>query len=153
LPGGHLIQHHTKRKQITSCVQFIATHLFGNGDLRLWREGKASVPKVTDNANDGDVCGVRYIRTGGDLQECRRSNVNFTAVEDGERYLDYLGEVMSQLAKPGEAKIMVQPGYEFIVSEYDKFVAAKDEKLAERYGKLRGYYESRLGLWGLRKKS
>jgi len=48
---------------------------------------------------------------------------------------------------------MVQPGYDFIVSEHEKFVAAKNEKLAQRYGKLRGYYESRLALWGLSKKS
>jgi hypothetical protein len=38
-----------------------------NGDLRLGRVRKSSVPKIADNANDGDVCGVRYIRAGGDL--------------------------------------------------------------------------------------
>jgi len=79
--------------------------------------------------------------------------MDLTAVENEERYLDYLGEVMSQLAKPGEAKIMVQPGYDFIVGEHERFIVAKDEKLAERYGKLRSYYESRLPLWGLDKNS
>jgi hypothetical protein len=79
--------------------------------------------------------------------------MDLIAVEDGERYLDYLGDVMAQLSKPGEAMIMVQPGYDFIVSEHEKFVAAKNEKLADRYGKLRDYYESRLALWGLSKKS
>jgi hypothetical protein len=78
--------------------------------------------------------------------------MDLTAVENGERYLDYLGGVMSQLAKPGEGKIMVQPGYDFIVGEHERFIAAKDAKLAERYGKVRGYYESRLPLWGLDKK-
>jgi hypothetical protein len=77
--------------------------------------------------------------------------MGLTAVENEERYLDYIGEVMSQLAKPGEAKIMVQPGYDFIVAEHERFIAAKDERLAERYGKLRGYYESRLPLWALDK--
>jgi hypothetical protein len=77
--------------------------------------------------------------------------MDLTAEENGERYLDYLGEVMSKLARPGEAKIMVQPGYDFIVAEHGKFVAAKNEKLAERYQKLRVYYESRLVFWGLTK--
>lgn len=60
---------------------------------------------------------------------------------------------MSELANPGEAEIMVEPGYDFIVSEHERFIAAKDERLAERYGKLRSYYESRLPLWGLDKNS
>jgi hypothetical protein len=50
-----------------------------NGDLRLGRKGKASVPEVAGYSNDSNVRRVRYIRTGGDLQEWRRSNVNLPA--------------------------------------------------------------------------
>jgi hypothetical protein len=88
-----------------------------------------------------------------ELSEMVQRIMELIAAEDGERYLDYLGQGMSQLAKPGEGKIMVQPGYDFIVGEHERFVAAKDEKLAERYGNLRGYYESRLAFWGLSKKA
>jgi hypothetical protein len=38
-----------------------------NGDLRLGWKRKASVPEVAGNADDGNVCGVRYIRAWGDL--------------------------------------------------------------------------------------
>jgi len=38
-----------------------------NGDLRLGWKRKAGVPEVADNADDGNVCEVRYIGAGGDL--------------------------------------------------------------------------------------
>ena len=127
------------------------------GDAFELESTRAKYPRVLIGKTFWDYLGAARKEFSGRKSDALCAMVqkitDFTAVEDGERYLDYLGEVMSQLAKPGDAKIMVQPGYDFIVSEYDKFVAAKDEKLAERYGKLRGYYESRLGLWGLSKKS
>jgi hypothetical protein len=87
-------------------------------------------------------------RKSNELSEMVQTIMDLTAVEDGEQYLDYLGQGMSQLSKPGEGKVLVQPGYDFVVGEHERFVATKDEKLAERHGKRRGYYESRLALWG-----
>ena len=101
-----------------------------------------------------------YLEAAGREFRARKSEVlcamierirKLAQVENGERYLDYLGEAMSLIAKPGEGKIIVQPGYDFIVAEHERFLGEKDAKLAERYGKLRAYYESRLANWGLNK--
>jgi hypothetical protein len=68
---------------------------------------------------------------------------------DGERILDYLGPVLAELMKPGEAKTMVQPAYEFIVAEHQRLLSIGDGKLGERYWLLRQYFESRLPEHGL----
>jgi hypothetical protein len=67
---------------------------------------------------------------------------------DGERILDYLGPVLNELMTSGEAKIMVQPAYEFILAEQRRLLSEGDAKLSERYGLLRHYFESRLPKWG-----
>ena len=71
---------------------------------------------------------------------------------DGERFLDYLGEVMANIAKPEDGTFVVQPAYDFVVAEQQRFLSAGDSKLSERYRLLRDYFESRLSLWGLTKK-
>lgn len=63
---------------------------------------------------------------------------------DGERILDYLGSGIAELMKPGEAKTMVQPAYDFIVAEQQRLLSIGDATLSERYGLLRRYFESRL---------
>jgi hypothetical protein len=72
---------------------------------------------------------------------------------DGERFLDYLGEVMANIAKPEDAKHIVQPAYDFVVAEQQRFLSTGDLKLSERYRLLRVYFESRLSLWGLAKRA
>jgi len=67
----------------------------------------------------------------------------------GERFLDYLGKLMAQVAKPQDAQHVVKPAYEFVVVEHERFLSTGDSKLAERYALLRSYFESRLPLWGL----
>jgi hypothetical protein len=127
------------------------------GDAYELESKRAEYPRVLIGKTFWD-----YLGAAGKEFSSRKSDalcamvkriIALTAIEGGERYLDYLGDVMARLAKPGEGQIMVQPGYDFIVSEHERFVAAKNEKLAERYRKLRDYYESRLALWGLTKKS
>jgi hypothetical protein len=68
---------------------------------------------------------------------------------DGERILDYLGPILAELLKAGEAKIMIQPSYEFIVAEHLRLHSIGDEKLGQRYDLLRRYFESRLPQYGL----
>jgi hypothetical protein len=68
---------------------------------------------------------------------------------DGERILDYLGPEVRGLMKPGDADIMVQPAYRFVVAEHQRFLSVGDAKLSERYRLLRRYFESRLPEWGL----
>jgi hypothetical protein len=63
---------------------------------------------------------------------------------DGKRILDYLGPVLKELMKPGDVNIMVQPAYDFAVSEQQRFSSMADEKLGKRYALLRRYFESRL---------
>jgi len=62
----------------------------------------------------------------------------------GERILDYLGSGIAELMKPGEAKTMVQPAYDFIVAEQQRLLSIGDATLSERYALLRRYFESRL---------
>ena len=68
---------------------------------------------------------------------------------DGKRILDYLGPVLKELMKPGDVKIMVQPAYDFVVAEQERFSSMADKKLGERYALLRRYFESRLHQFGL----
>ncbi len=68
---------------------------------------------------------------------------------DGERILDYLGPILAELMKPGEAKTMVQPAYDFILAEQQRLLSIGDAKLVERYTLLRRYFESRLPQHGL----
>ena len=68
---------------------------------------------------------------------------------DGERILDYLGPVLADLMKPGEAKTMVQPAYDFVVAEQQRLLSVGDAKLGERYTFLRRYFEFRLAQLGI----
>jgi hypothetical protein len=70
----------------------------------------------------------------------------------GGRFLDYLGEEMAKVAKPQDAKYIVQPAYDFVVAEQQRFLSTGDSKLSERYRQVRAYFESRLSLWGLAKR-
>ncbi|MGC2333632.1 MAG: hypothetical protein WA581_19430 [Candidatus Acidiferrales bacterium] len=68
---------------------------------------------------------------------------------DGKRILDYLGPVFKELMKPGDVNIMVQPAYDFVAAEQQRFSSIADEKLGKRYALLRRYFESRLPQFGL----
>lgn len=68
---------------------------------------------------------------------------------DGERILDSLGPVFVELMKPGEAKIIAQLAYDFVMAQHRQLLSKGDAKLRERYGLLRRYFESRLPQWGL----
>ncbi|HKF51311.1 MAG TPA: hypothetical protein VKB26_03290 [Candidatus Acidoferrales bacterium] len=78
-----------------------------------------------------------------------------SADKDGKRILDYLGEVMVEIAGPEKAKTamnMIRPAYEFILTEHERVLTEGNAKLAGRYALLRQYFESRLALWGLDKR-
>jgi hypothetical protein len=44
---------------------------------------------------------------------------------------------------------MVKPAYEFVMAEQKRLISEVTSELVARYGLLRGYFESRLPLWGL----
>jgi hypothetical protein len=72
-----------------------------------------------------------------------------TADTDGNRILDYLCPIIVQHSGPDYAKHMVQPAYEFVLSEQKRLIAEGNPQLIERYASLRNYLESRLALWGI----
>jgi hypothetical protein len=71
--------------------------------------------------------------------------------EDGKRILDYLGQTMVDNAAPGgnHRDYMVKPAYDFVLAEQKRIKATGDAELIPRYDSFRGYFESRLSLWGL----
>jgi hypothetical protein len=68
---------------------------------------------------------------------------------DGNRILDYLGAVVVEHSAPEHADQMVKPAYEFVMAEQKRLISEVTSELVARYGLLRGYFESRLPLWGL----
>lgn len=73
---------------------------------------------------------------------------------DGVPFVDFLGPQMRKVA--GDIgtlhREMIQKGLSFVISEHERFyknamLSGHDRKLAQRYALLRGYYESRKGLW------
>jgi hypothetical protein len=73
---------------------------------------------------------------------------------DGILSVDFLGTAMREIAGQIDSgyRDMIQKGHNFVVSEHQRFMANASvsdscRKLAMRYGLLRGYYESRIGLW------
>ena len=51
---------------------------------------------------------------------------------DGERMLDYMGTGIAEPMKPGEAKTMVQPAYDFVVDGQERLLSMDDRKLGRR---------------------
>jgi len=72
-----------------------------------------------------------------------------TTDTDENKVLDCLGNVVLENADPDTGKIMVQPAYEFALTEQDRVAATGDAKLIGRYASLRSYFEWRLSLWGI----
>jgi|ERR1700677_141455 hypothetical protein len=68
---------------------------------------------------------------------------------DGCPILDYLGATMVRNSQPDHAKNMVQPAYEFVLTEQRRLLAEGNPELIERYVSFRRYVESRLPLWGI----
>jgi hypothetical protein len=79
-----------------------------------------------------------------------RKIMDLIAVDaDGRRILDYLGSVVLENATPGNKEHMVQPAYEFVLTEQKRMIAKGDLELIARYKSLRSYVERRLPLWGV----
>lgn len=72
---------------------------------------------------------------------------------DGRKILDYLGPVQSENAGPDHGRTMIQPAYEFVLTEEKQMLAKGDPKLIGRYILLRRYFESRISSWGVPVKS
>jgi hypothetical protein len=68
---------------------------------------------------------------------------------DGQRILDYLGSVVVENAGPDHGKLMIQPAYNFVLSEENRMLAKGDPELIGRYVLLRSYFEPRLAPWGV----
>jgi hypothetical protein len=68
---------------------------------------------------------------------------------DGQRILDYLGPVVVENAGPDHGRLMIQPAYNFVLSEQKRMLAKGDPELIGRYVLLRSYFESRLAPWGV----
>jgi len=67
---------------------------------------------------------------------------------DGQLALDFLGEEFRSLAQEELVK-KVRQAHVFVRAECDRFAAARDTKLAERYDRRLGYFRLRGALWGL----
>jgi hypothetical protein len=81
-----------------------------------------------------------------------KKTMELVAVDkDGRRILDYLGQTMVDNAAPGgnHRDYMVKPAYDFVLAEQKRIKATGDAELIARYDSFRGYFESRLSLWGL----
>ena len=78
--------------------------------------------------------------------KCRRMIVQDT---DGRQMLDFLGREVRE--SPGASLLsdLVMPGHDFVMSEYEKFQRAGNDKLASRYYRLLSYYDARKKLWGV----
>jgi len=72
---------------------------------------------------------------------------------DGRRVLDYLGLVMVENAGPDHGQLMIQPAYDFVLTEQKLMLSKGDPELIGRYVLLRRYFESRLGPWGIQVKT
>jgi hypothetical protein len=66
---------------------------------------------------------------------------------DGKRILDYLGSAVVEHSAPGHKEHMVQPAYEFVLTEQKRLIVEGNAELIERYASLRRYFETRLSLW------
>jgi hypothetical protein len=73
---------------------------------------------------------------------------------DGIPFVDFLGPVMRRIAGKIDSghQQMIQDGLAFVVREHERFKnnsmhSEGDRKLAQRYALLRGYYQSKIGLW------
>jgi hypothetical protein len=68
---------------------------------------------------------------------------------DGKRILDYLGAAALKNSAPGQKEMMIQPAYGFVLAEQSRVIAGGNSELIARYALFRGYFESRLPLWGI----
>jgi hypothetical protein len=68
---------------------------------------------------------------------------------DGIRILDYLDEVVAKNSVPGHAEQQIQPAYDFVLAEQERFISKGTTKMIERYAVFRSYFESRPPLRGL----
>lgn len=76
---------------------------------------------------------------------------------DGHWIVDFLGKGMRELHAPGKefliaakmANDFAKIAYDFVRSEEARFQAAEQAELAQRYGRLKQYMESRLCIWGV----
>lgn len=66
--------------------------------------------------------------------------------EDDKMILDVLGPGMLSFEETKTAE-QVGKAYDFVVQERDRFASAKDEKLHERYSRLKQYFDSRASNW------
>lgn len=69
--------------------------------------------------------------------------------DDGNTFLDYLGEDVQNIMLLPEQRQVVQKAYDFVIQESNKYKKEKNTKLGFRYTLLRNYFESRLSSWGI----
>jgi hypothetical protein len=82
------------------------------------------------------------------MQELIRREMEITSVDvDGKRILDYLGPGIAKILTPGRASVLVQPAYQFVLDQQERWLSEGNAKLNGRYANLRRYFESRLPLW------
>ncbi len=74
--------------------------------------------------------------------------MDLTTVDaDGKRLLDYLGPLVRKFCKQNEAKILVEPAYQFVLDQHLESRSKGNAKLIERYAATRKYFEDRLPDW------
>ena len=75
---------------------------------------------------------------------CRRMIIQDT---DGRYMLDFLGKIIKESSDGAIDKNTVTLAFDFVVSQYEKYVKEENEKLASRYYRLLRYFHSRKKIW------
>lgn len=100
-------------------------------------EAISSIPGAQDTARSARLVAHR----------CREMIIRDN---DGFWILDYLGKSFRESVDIGKMREdVILPSYRFVIAEGERFRSAGDAKLAQRYGLLRDYLESRIPAWGV----
>lgn len=68
---------------------------------------------------------------------------------DGRYMLDFLGSKIKEAADGVIDQKLVASAFDFVISQYDKYLKEENKTLASRYYRLLRYFHSRKSIWGL----
>jgi len=116
---------------------------------------KAKWPRVLIGDGLVDYLGNLEMRSP-DTLDGRHTKMNIgncrgliATCEEGQRYLDVMGEGVHSVFGDSLFVKAVEDGYRFVVRKERRLAEAGPEELYRRYSQLRRYCESRLPIWGL----
>lgn len=77
---------------------------------------------------------------------CKKMIVRDT---DGRLMIDFLGPRLKEDAGDSINKDVVISAWDFVISQYQKYMSEGNEKLSSRYFRLMRYFQSRKSIWGI----